>query len=741
QPPGGQPSPNPVAADDGTDAGQGPATGVTANVIARVTPTFRFPGLADYAFVFHDPMLPSRSRDLLPYDQRHDRAEPTKIMQPLLLIPQLFSWLDFPQDYAFKQIQSKHHLRGVARLDPNWGDAPVISFYSEGVPPAVATTSTGVAAAAAAAAAASAGPAATAAAADGTTPATAQPADTAADNAGVADVRAYRVLETEVSRLLSQRPVWGLELMRERCAACAAVQTAMPGGCDGAAVERVVQRLCYRFKTGPWRGLFIRRGYDPRVDVEARKYQAIIYSLPNNWYRNLVKAGVRNSMQKPTAPPLGEGAPGAAADGAAASAASPTAAAAAAAAAGSPAGGGNSGATSPVAAAATGLSALAPSCQDDLHSFRALPTQQSTTFQLIDMQLKAVQEVLEEAPPSSCASRCSEKTGWFSNAVLQRMQGAIQQRFLQLMDELAPPGMSSTAAAAAATAGGNANGNEPGGAAGSGSGPHSGGSASASQKCPSAADGGTAGGDGDVEMMDADGTTAAAGVATASGRADGDGAGGAATAAAADVALRALMAQMNLRGLSSPDTGNGDLDVTGLFGSDDEDDEFQLLDEQEEPGGASRRGVSGRARGDGMATSAAAVMPEGRGNGGSAAAGGSGAIGGSRRPGSGAGAASPKGDEEALGDASDGEDSAMESEYDIGMAEEEEEEEESDEEDEGEGGEDDRGGDLGMRLGRLAGGMYSYDAYGRVTVPYDGSAPSRGGTEGMFGSEDDDEPY
>jgi hypothetical protein len=36
--------------------------------------------------------------------------------------------------------------------------------------------------------------------------------------------------------------------------------------------------------TGPWRGLLIRRGYDPRSDPEARKYQSVAYTLPGDWY-------------------------------------------------------------------------------------------------------------------------------------------------------------------------------------------------------------------------------------------------------------------------------------------------------------------------------------------------------------------------------------------------------------------------------------------------------------------------
>ncbi|PNH10067.1 General transcription factor 3C polypeptide 5 [Tetrabaena socialis] len=276
-----------TAATTATAAAAAAASSVTATLVARVSHTFRFAGLADYAFLPYDPLLPAaRARDLLPYDQRPDRCEPSRAPQPLLLVPPLLSWLDLPQEYGFRQLQTKQQPRAAGRVDLNWGDAPVISFYAEGVPPQ-APASNWVAPASSPRAAAppppespSAAAAAPAAPADGTGDVA---AGLPAAPAALLDVRAMRLVEGEVSRLLAGRPVWGLELMRQRCAGCPAVAAALPGGLEPAAVERIVQRLCYRFKTGPWRGLFIRRGYDPRADAGARRYQALTYSLPNNW--------------------------------------------------------------------------------------------------------------------------------------------------------------------------------------------------------------------------------------------------------------------------------------------------------------------------------------------------------------------------------------------------------------------------------------------------------------------------
>ncbi|KXZ49351.1 hypothetical protein GPECTOR_22g945 [Gonium pectorale] len=605
---GGTPSPMDAdEAQDGAitveDAGEG---AVTASIVARVPQTFRFPGLADFAFIPHDPLLEHRKRDALPYDQRPDRAEPTKAMQPFLLIPQLFSWLDLPQDYAFRQLPSKQLPRAAGAAEPSWGDAPIISFYADGVPPP--------APAAAAAAAPVAGEQAAAAAA-------AAAALESGDGAGVDGAAAYRALEAEVARLLAQRPVWGLELMRERCAASAAVAAAMPGGgCDAAAVERVLQRLCYRFKTGPWRGLFIRRGFDPRSDVEARKYQAIVYTLPNNWYRKMLRSGPQPAH--PAAAPRRAGQP----DGA-------------------------EGADRAQEGAA---GALAPSSMDELHNFRALPTTASTTLQLLDLQLPEVQAVLQEAPPADDGARCSEKTGWFTNAVLQQMQNAVQQRFAQLMDRLAHPGAAGGATGAEAAGAGRgaaASAAPRGRAANAGSGAGGG-----SRARPSNGRAAAAGGSGDVEMADANAGTGAA-------PPSGTGVAAPPAAGSADDALRALMEQMNLRSLAA---GGGAGGVAGLFG-DDDDDEFRLLDEQgdEEAEATGTRGsVGGRA-----GRMARGVGDDGR------AAGGAGGLGPARGGAAAAVGRSQGGDV----DVSDGDESAMESEYDVVTEEDEEDEGEEDE--------------------------------------------------------------
>ena len=36
--------------------------------------------------------------------------------------------------------------------------------------------------------------------------------------------------------------------------------------------------------TGPWKGAWVRRGYDPRATQEARGWQVVPYQLPSDWW-------------------------------------------------------------------------------------------------------------------------------------------------------------------------------------------------------------------------------------------------------------------------------------------------------------------------------------------------------------------------------------------------------------------------------------------------------------------------
>ncbi|GLD92421.1 hypothetical protein PINS_up000954 [Pythium insidiosum] len=84
---------------------------------------------------------------------------------------------------------------------------------------------------------------------------------------------------------LAQKPIWlrpklfvGLDFMERRAA------------------RRLLRKLCYVFVDGPWRGSWIRMGYDPRTTSDSARYQVI--ELRNN--RELVHAKVTHPSRKRT---------------------------------------------------------------------------------------------------------------------------------------------------------------------------------------------------------------------------------------------------------------------------------------------------------------------------------------------------------------------------------------------------------------------------------------------------------
>lgn len=57
-------------------------------------------------------------------------------------------------------------------------------------------------------------------------------------------------------------------------------------------------KLCYRFSSGPWRGCWVRKGYDPRKDSHAGKYQVVTLDIRGRGDRDAVTAA--NAMTSPS---------------------------------------------------------------------------------------------------------------------------------------------------------------------------------------------------------------------------------------------------------------------------------------------------------------------------------------------------------------------------------------------------------------------------------------------------------
>lgn len=82
----------------------------------------------------------------------------------------------------------------------------------------------------------------------------------------------YRQADELLTRLFKERGVWSMTAL------CARTSQSLLY-----AVRRLVAGHAYRFVTGPWRRLWVRRGLDPRADASTRCMQMIEFRMPSQW--------------------------------------------------------------------------------------------------------------------------------------------------------------------------------------------------------------------------------------------------------------------------------------------------------------------------------------------------------------------------------------------------------------------------------------------------------------------------
>ncbi|KAK9819818.1 hypothetical protein WJX72_002751 [[Myrmecia] bisecta] len=296
-----------------------------------------FTGLADYQYVGQD-SRPAEAR--MPQG-----SSPFGVSEEALLCaPPLFTKMDIPLDYAFRSFYSDDPASfkaGLGGAKKGKLAAHVINFFSVIVPQPPST----------------------------------EPAAGGALDPGVQSVLAL------LGPLLRGRAIWSLALLAEQLPDVSRPE-----------LEAALPKACYVFRNGPWRGLWIRRGYNPRDDSGSRAYQALEYHLPAEWYA-AIAAQKRLDGQNGAAAASTSG-PGAAVP--------PTA-----------------------------------SNMTDLHRFVAVPSTQETVLQLHDLQDDRLQALLKDAPRLQA---CDAKTGWFSGEVWVQIQGLVKARFQQLLDRAFPGG-------------------------------------------------------------------------------------------------------------------------------------------------------------------------------------------------------------------------------------------------------------------------------------------------------------
>ncbi|CAB3230626.1 unnamed protein product [Arctia plantaginis] len=161
-----------------------------------------------------------------------------------------------------------------------------------------------------------------------------------------------------VKKLFEERPIWSLNLVK------------FTTKIRGASLKIIMPCLALYHKTGPWRTMWVRFGYDPRKDPASRIYQTLDFRLRHG-------QGIRTlimSREEPSARSTEQPRP------------------------------------------SKRMHNPEPSTSDDVVEanvfFRpdTVPTQRHILYQYCDVKIPEVQDILTEAPPPGYL--CHEKRGW-----------------------------------------------------------------------------------------------------------------------------------------------------------------------------------------------------------------------------------------------------------------------------------------------------------------------------------------
>ena len=184
---------------------------------------------------------------------RADELEPTTAIGSLIVAPPVSS-VTHPAD--FRAARWKRAREGDARRsgERTGGSADAAPFADASVPPALGD----------------------------------EEAATAREALGVSKETA-----DAIAAALESRAVWAHDALLEALPESAAKT-------DGAVVEKAFPLFAFRFKDGPFRRLWVRRGYDPRARARDAKLQCLEMRLDASWFdeKNAATKGLRNSAAR-----------------------------------------------------------------------------------------------------------------------------------------------------------------------------------------------------------------------------------------------------------------------------------------------------------------------------------------------------------------------------------------------------------------------------------------------------------
>ncbi|DBA84225.1 TPA: hypothetical protein ACH3X2_006290, partial [Trebouxia sp. C0005] len=156
---------------------------------------------------------------------------------PLLCVPPLFTKADVPLDYAFKNFRASERPASGKAKQASW----TLPYTVQEVPAHIQIGS-----------------------------------------------HPDSLMTAALERHLSLRPIWTQFSLHQQVLEV-----------PQAILELQLQKLCYQFKEGPWKGAWIRRGHDPRRDPLSWQYQTLQYNLPPAWYERLTARQSNASAASP----------------------------------------------------------------------------------------------------------------------------------------------------------------------------------------------------------------------------------------------------------------------------------------------------------------------------------------------------------------------------------------------------------------------------------------------------------
>ncbi|KAK9800849.1 hypothetical protein WJX73_009274 [Symbiochloris irregularis] len=325
------------------------------SAVARVDAAFQFTSLADFQYTSTPSAAPLQQQQ----QQQQQSAQPIGWdPEPLLTVPPVFSRIDTPSDYSFRSFfggDPDAYKAGMGGQTAGRMASHVVSFNTVQVP--------------------------------GPWSAHGERAD-----AGLSLPR--RQLLKQLQARLDDRPLWTAAELADQCAAphatlpalppveAAAVPASLPASAEhslpsAADMDVLLPRIAYLFRNGPWQGLWTKRGYDPRLDDSARKWQALQYIKPAAWYTHSAVEGL-------------------------------------------------------TALSPQQISACTAANTEQVYSFAGIPAGATTTLQVGCFHDATMQAVISAR--ASRQQQCDVKTGWFTQKAWDKLVDQLDRRFKVLVD-------------------------------------------------------------------------------------------------------------------------------------------------------------------------------------------------------------------------------------------------------------------------------------------------------------------